>query len=98
MPASLFVTSSSLYDSRLAHRLRRGPYEAGVGLSTEGRSVQATGCRDRKSTRLNSSHTVISYAVFCLKKKKRKIISPYYLHTVLTRGRDTDLTYRSSLT
>src|SRR5438034_7065423 len=28
--------------------------------------------RDRKSTRLNSSHTVISYAVFCLKKKKSK--------------------------
>src|SRR5438034_5631071 len=27
---------------------------------------------DRKSTRLNSSHTVISYAVFCLKKKKTK--------------------------
>src|SRR5437588_11623969 len=31
--------------------------------------VQVT---DRKSTRLNSSHTVISYAVFCLKKKKKK--------------------------
>src|SRR5260221_5416837 len=30
------------------------------------------GGRDRKSTRLNSSHTVISYAVFCLKKKKNK--------------------------
>src|SRR5438034_1228055 len=29
--------------------------------------------KDRKSTRLNSSHTVISYAVFCLKKKKNKI-------------------------
>src|SRR5438034_6333879 len=29
--------------------------------------------RDRKSTRLNSSHTVISYAVFCLKKKKTNI-------------------------
>src|SRR5476649_785567 len=29
--------------------------------------------RDRKSTRLNSSHTVISYAVFCLKKKKQKL-------------------------
>src|SRR5438132_5902757 len=29
--------------------------------------------RDRKSTRLNSSHTVISYAVFCLKKKKINI-------------------------
>src|SRR5947207_11560052 len=28
--------------------------------------------RDRKSTRLNSSHTVISYAVFCLKKKKHE--------------------------
>src|SRR3712207_7401400 len=30
---------------------------------------------DRKSTRLNSSHANISYAVFCLKKKKRKITS-----------------------
>src|SRR5436190_6004060 len=30
---------------------------------------------DRKSTRLNSSHTVISYAVFCLKKKKKKKIN-----------------------
>src|SRR5256885_5020917 len=29
--------------------------------------------RDRKSTRLNSSHLVISYAVFCLKKKKRHL-------------------------
>src|SRR5699024_11245287 len=29
-------------------------------------------CRDRKSTRLNSSHVSISYAVFCLKKKKKK--------------------------
>src|SRR5256885_2836087 len=32
--------------------------------------VQADAGRDRKSTRLNSSHLVISYAVFCLKKKK----------------------------
>src|SRR2546426_9036771 len=31
------------------------------------------GAQDRKSTRLNSSHLVISYAVFCLKKKKKKI-------------------------
>src|SRR5206468_12186878 len=30
------------------------------------------GCRDRKSTRLNSSHDQISYAVFCLKKKKKE--------------------------
>src|SRR5256885_11610541 len=34
-------------------------------------------CGDRKSTRLNSSHLVISYAVFCLKKKKMN-----YLHRV----------------
>src|SRR5438034_8249039 len=34
---------------------------------------------DRKSTRLNSSHTVISYAVFCLKKKKKiKNIEKYH--------------------
>src|SRR2546422_8076482 len=33
--------------------------------------------RDRKSTRLNSSHGYISYAVFCLKKKK---LSPYIMH------------------
>src|SRR5205807_9170079 len=34
-------------------------------------------CRDRKSTRLNSSHLVISYAVFCLKKKKNDLVSIY---------------------
>src|SRR5260221_5439718 len=33
--------------------------------------LQRAGLADRKSTRLNSSHTVISYAVFCLKKKKK---------------------------
>src|SRR2546430_17689564 len=38
----------------------------------EGDSVVARE-RDRKSTRLNSSHSQISYAVFCLKKKKRKL-------------------------
>src|SRR5260221_6665207 len=32
--------------------------------------------KDRKSTRLNSSHTVISYAVFCLKKKDRELRQP----------------------
>src|SRR5256885_10858744 len=32
---------------------------------------------DRKSTRLNSSHLVISYAVFCLKKKNKSHLSPY---------------------
>src|SRR5258708_10177414 len=39
---------------------------------------------DRKSTRLNSSHQIISYAVFCLKKKKEMILS---IHTpALTRS------------
>src|SRR2546427_1203850 len=38
--------------------------------------------RDRKSTRLNSSHSQISYAVFCLKKKKKKVCG---IHT-LTAG------------
>src|SRR5690554_7142151 len=33
--------------------------------------------RDRKSTRLNSSHVRISYAVFCLKKKKKKTLAPF---------------------
>src|SRR5438034_3534056 len=36
------------------------------------RDVERWRGEDRKSTRLNSSHTVISYAVFCLKKKKKK--------------------------
>src|SRR2546422_4896047 len=37
---------------------------------------RGTAAQDRKSTRLNSSHGYISYAVFCLKKKKNKITSP----------------------
>src|SRR5256885_12357497 len=37
--------------------------------------------RDRKSTRLNSSHLVISYAVFCLKKKKKKNYNETAKHT-----------------
>src|SRR5438034_1558955 len=49
-----------------------------LGIDPDGRTVSVeTGVswkdvEDRKSTRLNSSHTVISYAVFCLKKKKKK--------------------------
>src|SRR5690348_18102871 len=35
-------------------------------------AIEAAGLEDRKSTRLNSSHPSISYAVFCLKKKKKK--------------------------
>src|SRR6266511_5364764 len=41
---------------------------------------------DRKSTRLNSSHVKISYAVFCLKKKKKKYIILYILYKKNLRG------------
>src|SRR2546429_7247461 len=43
---------------------------------------------DRKSTRLNSSHGYISYAVFCLKKKKntQHILYPYILPTTINRS------------
>src|SRR5438552_10286404 len=40
------------------------------GIRRHRQSDNFTGRRDRKSTRLNSSHQIISYAVFCLKKKK----------------------------
>src|SRR5260221_8031840 len=43
---------------------------------------------DRKSTRLNSSHTVISYAVFCLKKKNPAVRTMYQPH----REQQTDCT------
>src|SRR5688572_31326455 len=42
-----------------------------AGLTRE--SLEIAAGSDRKSTRLNSSHSQISYAVFCLKKKKKKI-------------------------
>src|SRR5437588_6902522 len=46
--------------------------------------------RDRKSTRLNSSHTVISYAVFCLKKKKiKKYKKRTYQYVRMLRERQT---------
>src|SRR5476649_2070726 len=41
-------------------------------LGRDHQSKTRSAARDRKSTRLNSSHTVISYAVFCLKKKKKE--------------------------
>src|SRR2546422_5265160 len=51
-------------------RLCRPPISAGGGQPT-GRGTSPAS--DRKSTRLNSSHGYISYAVFCLKKKKKKL-------------------------
>src|SRR3712207_7052813 len=59
-----------------AHGLRRG-HAAGssrrdAALADAARLRPEGRARDRKSTRLNSSHANISYAVFCLKKKKKK--------------------------
>src|SRR5438034_5684133 len=51
-----------------------GPHEIITALKTQNINIDPDQVRlkgDRKSTRLNSSHTVISYAVFCLKKKKK---------------------------
>src|SRR3989454_2375182 len=57
----------------VAERAEEAPADAKApeGGAREGRG--RAGPRDRKSTRLNSSHLVISYAVFCLKKKKKPV-------------------------
>src|SRR5215813_9347523 len=51
---------------------RCGPAPSGAPRGA-GRPSAGRGREDRKSTRLNSSHVRISYAVFCLKKKKKKV-------------------------
>src|SRR5690625_6853100 len=51
---------------------------AALTACTRGRPGPGRGAADRKSTRLNSSHVAISYAVFCLKKKKKNT-----LHTIM---------------
>src|SRR2546429_3630072 len=50
------------------------PNRGGGGAAGEPPGFHGVHDSDRKSTRLNSSHGYISYAVFCLKKKKRKSI------------------------
>src|SRR2546430_7621945 len=69
---TLFRSSSLLrhQNQRAVDDLRRRRVEVGP-LHRHARAIRA----DRKSTRLNSSHSQISYAVFCLKKKKQ--IKPY---------------------
>src|SRR2546426_1301039 len=54
-----------------AHRGGLGLRRAYRVLAPEATLTSMLDRRDRKSTRLNSSHLVISYAVFCLKKKKK---------------------------
>src|SRR2546426_4020187 len=55
----------------LANRTASEPARSTTPAVTPGAKL-TTIAADRKSTRLNSSHLVISYAVFCLKKKKKK--------------------------
>src|SRR5947207_12539251 len=68
-PRSTLFPYTTLFRSEFS--LRTG----GPPRSSDGHRAREPGLRsvrgDRKSTRLNSSHTVISYAVFCLKKKKK---------------------------
>src|SRR5205807_6297750 len=63
-PRSTLFPYTTLFRSRQRRRSGAGVHER----PGPGRRVQLG--TDRKSTRLNSSHLVISYAVFCLKKKK----------------------------
>src|SRR6266849_515844 len=62
-PRSTLFPYTTLFRSRSARR-SASPWAASWGTPTAGAR------RDRKSTRLNSSHEWTSYAVFCLKKKK----------------------------
>src|SRR5256885_4472343 len=65
-PRSTLFPYTTLFRSRWARSTSRI-----LSSSCCSRTVFSRPLRDRKSTRLNSSHLVISYAVFCLKKKKK---------------------------
>src|SRR5436309_12436239 len=73
-----YTRSSDLARVEVYQRSTRGRYRK-LGKSPNlyeyltGKGFVEVGTLDRKSTRLNSSHVKISYAVFCLKKKKRDI-------------------------
>src|SRR5258708_13616380 len=69
------ASAAWLDHNRLRVRQKRLPRNCSIPLSWSlerglGRGLRLHE-RDRKSTRLNSSHQIISYAVFCLKKKKK---------------------------
>src|SRR3712207_7121562 len=67
LPSDLLLTPGMSYIGRFAETYRE---QTLVIFDTETTGLDIL---DRKSTRLNSSHANISYAVFCLKKKKQKI-------------------------
>src|SRR5260221_10967170 len=70
-PRSTLFPYTTLFRSVAPRVLRIGAAQHPAPVDQ--RLQRAADLGDRKSTRLNSSHTVISYAVFCLKKKKRQI-------------------------
>src|SRR2546422_3466648 len=72
MPIGLAGSGSEAASSRseAASSAETWPFERSSARRSEVASLVKS-CRDRKSTRLNSSHGYISYAVFCLKKKKK---------------------------
>src|SRR2546427_6295628 len=80
-PRSTLFPYTTLFRSRvgaLAQRAQLDPRHDRAQhlchLSLRERGPDATADPDRKSTRLNSSHSQISYAVFCLKKKKKNVL------------------------
>src|SRR2546430_7176258 len=75
-PRSTLFPYTTLFRSRWgdAEGYRSRAMEIPMGLCKPDPAGKSTGSLDRKSTRLNSSHSQISYAVFCLKKKKVALI------------------------
>src|SRR5256885_12715568 len=75
-PRSTLFPYTTLFRSRLREfdltRLPSADEEVYLFRCVAPNNGRGRPLRDRKSTRLNSSHLVISYAVFCLKKKKNK--------------------------
>src|SRR5260221_8921547 len=68
--ATTEIYTLSLHDALpISVRISERPRAGTLGLDVRDGSAPRFANRDRKSTRLNSSHTVMSYAVFCLKKK-----------------------------
>src|SRR5258708_11925103 len=69
-PRSTLFPYTTLFRSRLAPAVLQR-FAAKIFALSGAQPRRASG-EDRKSTRLNSSHQIISYAVFCLKKKKKR--------------------------
>src|SRR2546427_3073356 len=71
---------SATYDTLYARSRNRPRNKWTSGYATALNHGRGLGQGDRKSTRLNSSHSQISYAVFCLKKKKNSNTCYYHPH------------------